>query len=104
MQRIERAYQKRITVWVRQSSKRRDDLKEEKFQLAAIKMKKEPAKRKFPSPDYLINMDPSSRARKILSFPEDHEQPDSDPSSPQDDFSTPPPYLAYPTLASSLKK
>ena len=48
-QRIERANQKRITEWVRQSSKRRDDLKEEKSQLAAMKLKREAAKRKPPS-------------------------------------------------------
>ena len=42
-QRIERDNQKRITEWVRQSSKRRDDLKEEKSQLAAMKLKREAA-------------------------------------------------------------
>ena len=66
-QRIERANQKRITEWVKQGSKTRDDLKEEKSQLAAMKLKREAAKRKPPSPAYLINMDPQSKKNPILS-------------------------------------
>ena len=99
---VEKANQKSITEWIRQSSKRKEDFRKEKTQLEAMKMKREASKRMPPFPAYLVNMDPSPRTKKILSFPEDQDPADSD--DPQQEDSYPPTCLPLPSLASSLKE